>query len=94
MARVHPGGLACPAGRAAGRPILSTSTMRIGPRCSTLAASAAAAASIAFTVTDLEGTHRHPALVMLILRRFAQGVPTAQLARELGYDRKLLLERV
>src|SRR3954468_316386 len=29
---------------------------------------------------------------MLILRGFAQGVPTAQLARELGCDRKHLLE--
>jgi transposase-like protein len=46
----------------------------------------------AFTGTDLEGTHRRPAEVMLILRGFAQGVPTAQLARELGCDRKHLLE--
>ena len=29
---------------------------------------------------------------MLILRGFAQGVPTAQLARELGCDREHLLE--
>jgi hypothetical protein len=33
-----------------------------------------------------------PAQIMLILRGFAQGVPTAQLARELGCDRKHLLE--
>jgi transposase-like protein len=46
----------------------------------------------AFTGTDLEGTHRRPAEIMLILRGFAQGVPTAQLARELGCDRKHLLE--
>jgi transposase len=45
----------------------------------------------AFTGTELEGTHRRPAEIMLILRGFAQGVPTAQLARELGCDRKHLL---
>jgi transposase-like protein len=46
----------------------------------------------AFTATSLEGTHRRPAEIMLILRGFAQGVPTAQLARELGCDRTHLLE--
>src|SRR3954453_15434203 len=46
----------------------------------------------AFTGTSLAGTHRPPAQIMLILRGFAQGVPTAQLARELGCDRKHLLE--
>jgi transposase-like protein len=46
----------------------------------------------AFTSTPLAGTHRTPAQIMLILRGFAQGVPTAQLARELGCDRKHLLE--
>ena len=46
----------------------------------------------AFTGTALAGTHRTPAEIVLILRGFAQGVPTAQLARELGCDRKHLLE--
>jgi hypothetical protein len=46
----------------------------------------------AFTGTPLGGTHRTPAQIMLILRGFAQAVPTAQLARELGCDRKHLLE--
>jgi transposase len=46
----------------------------------------------AFTGTPLAGTHRTPAEIVLILRGFAQGVPTAQLARELGCDRKHLLE--
>jgi hypothetical protein len=45
----------------------------------------------AFTGTALRGTKRRPAELMLILRGFAQGVPTAQLARELGCDRKELL---
>src|SRR4051812_19649454 len=38
----------------------------------------------ALTGTALEGTHRRPARVMLLLRGFALGVPTARLARELG----------
>src|SRR4051812_18768658 len=38
----------------------------------------------AFTATALQGTHRRPAEIMLILRGIAQGVPTARLARELG----------
>ena len=46
----------------------------------------------AFTGTAPAGTHRRPAEIVLILRGFAQGVPTAQLARELGCDRKHLLE--
>jgi transposase-like protein len=46
----------------------------------------------AFTGTELEGTHRGPAEIMLILRGIAQGAPTARLARELGCDRKHLLE--
>jgi hypothetical protein len=45
----------------------------------------------AFTGTPLGGTHRTPAQIMLILRGFAQGVPTARLARELGCDRMKLL---
>ena len=46
----------------------------------------------AFTGTALAGTHRTPAEIVLAVRGFAQGVPTAQLARELGCDRKHLLE--
>jgi ISXO2 transposase-like protein len=46
----------------------------------------------AFTGTPLGGTHRTPAQIMLILRGFAQGVPTAQLARQLSCDREHLLE--
>lgn len=48
----------------------------------------------AYTGTVLEGSHKMPSLVMLILRGIAQGVSTAQLARELGLDRcKLLVWR-
>src|SRR4051794_28316117 len=38
----------------------------------------------AFTGTALHGAKRRPRELALIIRGFAQGVPTAQLARELG----------
>lgn len=46
----------------------------------------------AFTDTILHGTKRRPGEWVLILRGFAQGVPTAQLARELECDRSELLK--
>jgi transposase-like protein len=46
----------------------------------------------AFTGTSLHGAKRRPAELVLILRGFAQGVPTAQLARELQCDRSELLK--
>jgi transposase-like protein len=46
----------------------------------------------AFTGTILHGTRRRPSELALIVRGFAQGVPTAQLARELECDRSELLE--
>jgi transposase-like protein len=45
----------------------------------------------AFTGTALHGVKRRPVQLVLIVRGFAQGVPTAQLARELGCDRSELL---
>src|SRR3954451_9161563 len=45
----------------------------------------------AFTGTILHGTKRRPSELALIVRGVAQGVPTAQLARELGCDRSELL---
>ena len=86
---LHPTGLACPACKADDRlrvhrrhraPVLDYRCLACGRVFN------------AFTGTALEGTHRRPAEVMLILRGFAQGVPTAQLARELRCDRKHLLE--
>jgi transposase-like protein len=44
----------------------------------------------AFTDTALHGIRRRPRELVLILRGFAQGVPTAQLARELACDRSEL----
>jgi transposase-like protein len=46
----------------------------------------------AFTGTAPQGTKRRPIELVLILRGIAQGVPTAQLARELGCSRPELLE--
>ena len=46
----------------------------------------------AFTGTALQNTSRRPAELVLILRGFAQGVPTAKLARELDRDRMKLLQ--
>jgi transposase-like protein len=45
-----------------------------------------------FTGTPWQGTHRTPARILLILRGFAQGTPTAELARELKASRRHLLE--
>jgi transposase-like protein len=45
----------------------------------------------AFTNTTLHGVKRRPSELVLIVRGIAQGVPTAQLARELGCDRSELL---
>jgi transposase-like protein len=46
----------------------------------------------AFTGTPLSGTRRSPSQLLLIFRGVAQAAPTARMARELGCDRKHLLE--
>jgi transposase-like protein len=46
----------------------------------------------AWTGTILQGTHRRPSQLLLILHGVAKGQPTAEMARELGCDRKHLLE--
>ncbi len=46
----------------------------------------------AFTETVLDGVRRRPSAILLVLRGIAQGVSTAQLARELGCSRPRLLE--
>ena len=43
------------------------------------------------TGTPFQKTHHSPPQLVLILRGICQGTPTAQLARELGCDRKPLL---
>ena len=86
---LYPGWLSCPACRPSDllrihrrhrAPVLDYRCTACGRVCN------------AFTGTELDGTHRRPAAIMLILRGFARGVPTARLVRELGCDRKHLLE--
>lgn len=86
---LHPGGLACPhCGGAAhtvhrhrpGSPVIDYRCKGCG-RFFNL-----------YTDTPWQGTHKSPATILLILRGIAQGVPTAQLARELGLSRPHLLE--
>ena len=45
-----------------------------------------------WTATLLQGTHKRPSQVILILRAIAVGTSTAELARELGLQRPHLLE--
>ncbi len=89
LAWLHPEGLACPRCRRADRmhvhrrhraPILD---YRCG-HCRRV--------FNALTGTALHGPRRRPSELVLIVRGVAQGVPTAQLARELGRDRSELLE--
>jgi len=86
---LHPEGLACPRCRQRGRlrvhdrhraPVLGYHCGDCGRVFN------------AFTGTPLQGTHRRPSRILLILRGVAQGQPTAQMARELGCDRKHRLE--
>jgi transposase-like protein len=85
---LHPDGLACP--RCGARDGLRVHRRHRAPvldyRCT-----ACRRVFNAFTGTALRGTRRRPSDLMLILRGFAQGVPTAQLARELASDRRELL---
>ena len=86
---LHPDGLACP--RCSARDGLGVHRRHRVPvldyRCA-----ACHRMFNAFTGTALQATKRRPVELVLILRGFAQGVSTAQLARELGCDRKELLD--
>lgn len=88
LAWLHPNGLACPrchrpdkilAHRRHRAPVLDHRCGHCGRVFN------------AFTETVLHGIRRRPSELVLIVRGFAQGVPTAQMARELGRDRSELL---
>lgn len=85
---LHPDGLACP--HCGDRDHLKVHRRDRAPilayRCT-----ACRRISTAFTKTVLQGTKRRPIELVLILRGIAQGVSTAQLARELGCSRPELL---
>lgn len=90
LSALHPGGLRCPGGHGPERccvhrrdraPVLNHRCRECGS-CFNL-----------FTGTVLAGTHMDCGRIVLLLRGILQGTPTAQLARELGVDRKHLLER-
>jgi transposase-like protein len=89
LAWLHPGGLACPRCHRADR--MRVHRSRRAPvldyRCGHCRR-----VFNAFTGSALQGTRRRPSHLVLIVRAIAQGVPTAQLARELGCDRSELLE--
>jgi transposase-like protein len=86
---LHPDGLACP--RCGARDRLHVHRRHRAPvldyRCGHCRR-----VFNAFTDTALHGTRRRPAELVLIVRGIAQGVPTAQLARELDRDRSQLLD--
>lgn len=85
---LHPDGLACPRCRKGDRMRVHRSRRPpvLDYRCGHCGR-----VFNAFTGTALHGVKRSPVQLALIIRGFAQGVPTAQLARELGCDRSGLL---
>ncbi len=85
---LHPGGLACP--RCGACDELGVHRRHRAPILD-LRCKACRRAFNAFSGTALHGTKRRPVELVLIVRGFAQGVPTAQLARELDCDRSELL---
>ncbi len=86
---LHPDGLACP--RCGARDGLGVHRRHRDPvldyRCTSCKR-----VFNAFTGTLLQGTQRRPVALVLILRGVAQGASTARLARELGCDRRELLD--
>lgn len=86
---LHPGGLRCPTCR---RDDALSVHDRHRPPVLDYRCRRCHAVFNAYTGTPLQKTHRTPAQLVLILRGIWQGTPTAQLARELGCDRKHLLE--
>ena len=86
---LHPDGLRCPrCRRADDHPVHD----RHRPPVFDYRCRGCAAVFNAYTGTPLQKTHRTPVELVLILRGIWQAAPTARLARELGCDRKHLLE--
>jgi transposase-like protein len=75
---LHPGGLACP--RCHGRDRMAVHRRRRAPALDYRCGHCRRVFN-AFTGSALQGTKRRLSQLVLIVRGFAQGVPTAQLAR-------------
>jgi len=86
---LHPNGLCCPRCHSADyRVHLSHRDPVLDFRCG-----CCGRVFNAWTGTALLGTHKTPAALVLLCRGLLRGEPTARLARELGCDRKHLLEQ-
>jgi transposase-like protein len=86
---LHPEGLACPRCHRADR--MRVHRSHRAPACDYRCGHCHRVFN-AFTGTILHGTKRQPRELVLIVRGFARGVPTARLARELDCDRAELLK--
>jgi len=86
---LHPGGWSCP--RCGQRERLGVHSRRRAPVLDYQCGDCGRVFH-AWTGTILQGTHRRSSQVLLILHGVATGEPTARMARELGCDRKHLLE--
>jgi len=87
---LHPDGLACP--RCGARERWTVHRRRPGSPVVDYRCPGCRRVFNLYTGTAWQGTHKGPATIVLILRGIAQGVPTAQLARELGLSRRHLLD--
>ncbi len=88
---LHPQGLHCPAGHKVARgqaPHMSDRAPLVDYRCRTCGK-----VFNLFTGTWWSGTHYSCRQVVLIVRGFAQGVPTLHLAKELQLDYETVLTR-
>jgi transposase-like protein len=85
---LHPDGLACP--RCGERQRLGIHRCHRTPVLDYQCATCGRVFN-AWTETVLQGVQRSPAHLLMILHGIAQGTPTAQMARQLGRDRRHLL---
>ncbi len=88
---LHPDGLTCPR-CGAGRDRYTVHRRRGDPPVVDYRCKDCRRVFNLFTGTAWQGTHRSPATILLILRGFTKGTPTAELARELKASRPHLLE--
>src|SRR3954466_5491373 len=88
LALLHPNGLACPNCR--GKHRLGIHRRYRSPLVDYQCATCGRVFN-AWTTTILEGVHRRPSQIILILRGIVHAEPTARMARELGCSRRWLL---